>query len=181
MDDKRLIQQVACGDREAFEDLYSRTYGMVARYVTGFVGDESLAEDVIVQTYTVVWQKAKGYRGDGRLTTWIIGIARNIAFKEFRKKGTTAAFDEAHIAPDVDSYRKPEKNDIQKKMKRAITALSPKHREVLELVFFQGLNYTEVSEIAGTPVNTVKTRVFHAKKALKDELSKRKITRHDIY
>lgn len=172
--------EIAAGDKTAFRDLYEQSYGKVARYVKGFVKDESTVEDVLVQTYTVVWQKAANYKGNARLTTWIIGIARNLAFKEFRKKKPEVPFDEAYCAADKKSYRKAEEQDRNEKTRLAVEALAPKHKEIVELVFFQGLSYPEISEIINIPVNTVKTRVFHAKKALKEKLKKMDITKHDI-
>ncbi len=180
VDEKQLTQRVAKGDKEAFETIYEQTYGKVARYVKGFVKNESTAEDVIIQTYTIAWQNIAGFRGDGRLTTWLIGIARNIAFKEFRKNQPTTQFDESYSKADEHSHREPERKDSKKKLKDMIQRLSTKHKEILELVFFQGLTYPEISDIIGIPVNTVKTRVFHAKKALKDELSRQNITANDI-
>ncbi len=58
--------------------------------------------------------------------------------------------------------------------------LSAKHKEVLELAFFQGLTYPEIADITTTPVSTIKTRVFHAKKALQKALLKKGITPNEI-
>lgn len=176
----QLVKKIAEGDRQAFHTVYEQTYGKVARYVRGLVGNEMTAEDVVIQTYTVAWQKASAFKGTSRLTTWLIGIARNIAFKEFRKNKPHVPFDEAYTAVDDSSYREPERQDRKEKMKQVLQTLPPKQREVLELVFYQDLTYPEVSEIVGIPVNTVKTRVFHAKKAMKEKLRKLDITANDI-
>lgn len=179
-DEKQLLKRVAHGDREAFRGIYEQTYGKVAHYIRGFVNDQTIAEDVVIQTYAIAWQKAANFRGEGRVTTWLIGIARNIAFKEFRKQRLTTPFDESYISADTSSCREAERKDISQKLKETLAILSQKHREILELVFFQGLSYGEISAIIDIPVNTVKTRVFHAKKALKDELIKRDITQNDF-
>ena len=179
-DEKSLMARVAAGDREAFRLTYEQSYGKVARYIRGFVKNETIAEDVIIQTYAVVWRKASNYKGTARLTTWIIGIARNIAFKEFRKTKSETTFDETYCNADMESHREPEKNDRNAKIRMAISVLSPNQKEILELAFFQDLTYPEISEIINIPENTVKTRVFHAKKALKEELVKRNITKNDI-
>jgi len=178
--EQELVASIAAGDKQAFHSIYEQTYGKVARYVGKLVADEILAEDVLVQTYTVAWQKMASFKGSSRLTTWLIGIARNIAFKEFRKNKFHEPFNETYIAADNTSHLLPEKKDREEKMKQALTALSANHREVLELVFYQGLTYPEVSTLINIPVNTVKTRVFHAKKALKETLRNREITADDI-
>ncbi|NNF21797.1 MAG: sigma-70 family RNA polymerase sigma factor [Saprospiraceae bacterium] len=175
-----LAVLTAGGDKAAFRIIYDKTYGRVFRYVKKLVRNDEMAEDVITQTYTAVWEKSSSFRGTGRLTTWIIGIARNIAFNEFRKNTFHSRFSEEHMNADRSSQNIPEHLDRKEKLKQAISALSPKHEEIIELVFFQDLTYPEVSGIINIPVNTVKTRVFHAKQALKRELSKRNITYDDI-
>ena len=178
--EQELVTSIIAGDKQAFHIIYEQTYGKVARYVGKLVTDETLAEDVLVQTYTVAWQKMANFHGSSRLTTWLIGIARNIAFKEFRKNKFHEPFNETYLAADSTSHLLPEKKDREEKMKQALTVLSANHREVLELVFYQGLTYPEVSTLIHIPVNTVKTRVFHAKKALKESLKNREITADDI-
>ncbi len=178
--EKRLISAVAAGDRSAFRQLYDETYGKVARYTRCLVNDDHLADDILVQTYTVVWQAAGRFQGASRLTTWIIGIARNIAFKEFRGRRSEEPFDESYKGADDTSQNRPEQRNRNMIMKRAVATLSPKHREILELVFYQDLSYPEVAELLGIPVNTVKTRVFHAKKTFKDALFAEGITADDL-
>jgi len=179
-DEQELVERIAAGDRQAFQLFYEQSYGKVARYVNKLVSNETLAEDVLTQTYMVAWQKMGSFKGSSRLATWLIGIARNIAFKEFRKNRIHEPFNETYVAADNTSHLKPEQQDRKAKMKQALIALSANHREALELVFYQGLTYPEVSKIIDVPVNTIKTRIFHAKKALKEELKKREITADDI-
>ncbi|MBE0584582.1 MAG: sigma-70 family RNA polymerase sigma factor [Desulfofustis sp.] len=178
--EQRLIAAVARGDRNAFRQLYDETYGKVARYIRSLVGDEHLTDDILVQTYAIVWQTASRFKGASRLTTWIIGIARNIAFKEFRSRRTEEPFDESYKGADDTSQLQPEYRDRNKLMKLALATISAHHREILELVFYQDLSYPEISQLIDIPVNTVKTRVFHAKKAFKNALAARGITANDL-
>ena len=179
-DERLLMEETASGSKDAFRRIYEQSYGKVARYVKGFVKDETTAEDVLVQTYTIVWKNASTYQGSSRLTTWIIGIARNVAYKEFRKIKPAASFDEAYCHADYTSQRKPENNDRNEKTRQAVESLPPNMKEILEMAFFQDLTYPEISEVLGIPVNTVKTRIFHAKKALRNKLEKRNLSRHDL-
>ncbi len=179
-EEKQLVRRIARQDRDAFQLLYDMTYGRVARYVMKFVNNDTLAEDVLMQAYTIVWQQAGRFRGEGKVTTWIIGIARNVACKEFRKRPALTPFEESHFGADHESCRSYEKTDTHARMKQALLALSGNHQEILELVFFQGLNYEEIAGMINIPINTVKTRVFHAKKSLKEELRKRNINAYDI-
>jgi RNA polymerase sigma-70 factor (ECF subfamily) len=178
--EQHLITAVARGDRVAFRQLYDATYGKVGRYIRCLVNDDLLAEDILVQTYAVVWQTAGRFRGASRLTTWIIGIARNIAFKEFRGRRSEEPFDESCKGADHTSHLRPEQRDRNQIMRQALTTVPAKHREILELVFYQDLIYPEIAELLGIPVNTVKTRVFHAKKTFKSALLARGITADDL-
>ncbi len=179
LEERRLVVQVAAGDSAAFRQLYDLSYGRVARYVQKVVGNDSLADDILVQTYTVAWQKCDTFKGDGRITTWLIGIARNIMFREFRKIKKYEPFDEEYGAADTQSQFRVEIKSTNAAVKAALQTLKAKHREILELVFYQEFSYVEVAELIGIPVNTVKTRVFHAKQALKDVLEDRNITDYD--
>ena len=179
-DELQLVQLVVNGDKEAFRKLYEVTYARVFHYVKGMVRGEETAEDVVVQTYTIAWRKMKNFKGEARLTTWLIGIARNVAFKEFRKQRPSARFDDAFTAVDEESCFNHEKKDGAAKLRQIVARLSKKHGEILDLVFFHGLTYPEIADLINIPVNTVKTRVFHAKKALLEEMNRQKMTYNDF-
>ncbi len=176
LQEKRLVEKVAAGDSSAFRQLYDLSYGKVARYVQKVVNDASLADDILVQTFTVAWQKSNTFKGNGRITTWLIGIARNIMFREFRKVKNYVPFEEEYSAADTQSQFRVEIDSTKTALKASLQVLSVKHREILELVFYQDFSYVEVAELIGIPENTVKTRVFHAKQALKNVLEKRNFT-----
>ncbi len=175
-----LIGAVARGDKQAFRLLYEQTYGRIYRYIRTFVGDDMLAEDIVVQTYAIAWQQAAKFKGASRLSTWMIGIARNIAYKEFRKRKITEPFEEAFQGSDAESQFQPEQRNRNELMQHAVHKLSAHHREIIELVFYQDLTYPEIAELLGIPVNTVKTRVFHAKSNLKTILATQGITSDDF-
>ena len=176
LQEKRLVEQVAGGDSTAFRQLYDLSYGKVSRYVQKVVRDASLVDDILVQTYTVAWQRSVAFKGSGRITTWLIGIARNIMFREFKKIKKCVPFEEEYSAADTESQFQVEVKSTNAALKAALQSLKVKHREILELVFYQEFSYAEVEELIGIPVSTVKTRVFYAKQALKDVLQKQNIT-----
>jgi RNA polymerase sigma-70 factor (ECF subfamily) len=97
-------------------------------------------------------------------------------FREFRKIKKYEPFDEEYGAADTQSQFQVEIKSTNAALKAALQTLKMKHREILELVFYQEFSYVEVAELIGIPENTVKTRVFHAKQALKDVLEKQNIT-----
>ena len=174
-----LLKAVSQGDEEAFRRLYDQTYGMVAFYLQRLLRDKTLVEDVSVETYTAVWKGARSFRSESRVTTWIIGIARNLAMKELKKRKIHESLDD-HIDISNGSLPDPEVADRPTLVRAGMSKLAHKHREVLDLVFFHDMTYPEISSLLDVPVNTVKTRVFYAKDALKDTLRHMGVTEDDI-
>jgi RNA polymerase sigma-70 factor (ECF subfamily) len=173
-----LLQDTARGDRKAFAELYEATCHRISVYLYRLVREQDIVEDILVQTYTEVWKNSAAFGGRSQVVTWMIGIARNIAFKEIRKRNWHEDIDQhGEIEAkgiDIDSMERREL------MKKAMDTLSIKHREILDLVFFQDLSYREVGALLLIPENTVKSRVYYAKAALKKVLAAMGIHEEDI-
>jgi RNA polymerase sigma-70 factor (ECF subfamily) len=126
-----------------------------------------------------VWKGAARFRGRSKVKTWIFGIARNLAMNELRKNRHHANIDDyQHIADD--GQPNPEDADRRRFLLKAMNMVSDKHREVLDHVFFQQMNYQEIADLLGISVNTVKTRVFYAKSALRNVLDELGVTQDEI-
>jgi len=163
--EKRLLEATARKDRAAFRQFYDITYGQVRFFLIRKLHDENLAEDVLVETYSAVWLKAGTFRGKSRGLTWVMGIACNLAHKALRgRRNHRSLEDLAQLA----NGKHPVDEDFSRKqvLAKALDVLSDKHRQVLELVFFHGMTYPEAAELLKVPVNTVKSRIFYAKKSL---------------
>ncbi len=177
--DLELLKRLSEGDEDAFRQLYDTTHKKIYFYLYRLLKDRETAEDIIVETYTEVWRGAKNFRGDSRATTWIMSIARNLAINHFKKVKTHGNIDDFpnlsnNIMPDAEPL------DRQRLLTEAMSRLSTKHREILDMVFLHEMNYQEVSEVLGIPVNTVKTRVFYAKDGLRDVMGNMGVSRDDI-
>ena len=173
-----LLKQSAQGDKDAFAALYEATQHRISVYLYRLVRDQDLIEDILVDTYTEVWKNSATFKGRSQVLTWMIGIARNLAFKEIRKR---------NWHDDIDQHQDIEGKGIaidtldrRGLMAKAMDALSLKHREILDLAFFQDLTYREISKLLLIPENTVKTRVYHAKAALKKKLAVMGIRQDDL-
>ncbi len=177
--DFHLLKKISQGDERAFEALYKTTSQKTFFYLLRRLGGKDLAEDVLAETYTQVWKSAKKFRGQSSAGTWIIGIARNMAMKALRKTGPTVSIEE-RSEPADENPSILETMDRTDFLAKAISRLSPDHREVLDLVFYCQMSYPEVSKTVGIPVNTVKTRVFHAKKRMGEIFRSMGITKNDI-
>jgi len=169
--DQDLVLRVAKGDRLAFRTLYARHNVRVFRFILRFIKDEGQAEDLIGEVFLDVWRQADRFEGRSSVSTWILGMARFKALSSLRKT-TEAELDEEQAAAIADDADTPEtvsqKLDKAKAIRRCIDQLSPEHREIVDLVYYQEKSISEVAEIVGIPENTVKTRMFYARKRLQE-------------
>lgn len=170
--DIELVARVATGDKQAFETLFASFGERVFRYAHRLIHDVPKAEEVTNDVMIEVWKNAAKFEGRSKVSTWILGITRHLALNAVRgKKLDTVDID---LAPEiVDSSQSAEvgaidgeQTDLKAKLRRALAQLSGDHRDVIELTFFHGCSYQEIAAIVGCPENTVKTRMFHARKQL---------------
>jgi RNA polymerase sigma-70 factor (ECF subfamily) len=181
--DTQLLEHIAGGDREAFRVLYQRYVRQVFSFVFKLTGDSKMTEEITNDVMFEVWKGAKRFQGKSAVLTWVFGIAHNKTMNEYRKKSPAPVDPEefAKVANPGDSTEEiVSKKDTSERMKSAMDELSPDHRAVLELTFYQGLSYQEIADIMDCPVNTVKTRMFYAKEKLKEALQKCGITQEDL-
>jgi RNA polymerase sigma-70 factor (ECF subfamily) len=168
------LQRTAGGDRIAFEQLYRAYHRRIFGYVFRMVGRADRADELASDVLLEVWKSAGRFKGESRVSTWIFGIARYKALSSLRRLTPEGVqVEEAGDIPD-EAERQDEmliKATMREAVQKAFAALSDRHREVMELTFYQGFSYPEIAEILGCPVNTVKTRMFHARKQLKELLS----------
>ena len=168
-DEHALIRRVAAGDRAAFEAAYRHYHPKLTRFVSRLTWRTDLVEEVVNDTLVVVWQKADRFRGDSRPSSWVLGIAYRTALKRLRKVGRMVEEELTEALRLVDP-EEPEASLARRqdgeRIRRALGRLTPEHRAVVELTFFGDYAYGEIAAIVGCPVNTVKTRMFHARKRL---------------
>ncbi len=172
--DLELIEEIANGNKEAFKTLYQKYVRQVFSFVYKTTKDNKMTEEITNDVMFEVWNSAKNFKGKSKVLTWIFGIAHNKTMNELRKKSPTAMDPEefSRIPASEDNVEEiVEKKDRAERMKIALEQLSPEHRTVLELTFYEGLSYPEIAEIMDCPVNTVKTRMYYAKEKLKEKLT----------
>ena len=174
-DELSLIRGVADGDREAFRELYAIYERRLYAYLVKMLGNKEDAEDLVVEVMLAVWQAAKTFRGSSRLSTWILGIAHNKAMSNLSRKSRHAMTEleqaKEVASPEPDPHTRQIEREQRERVSTALQQLSEEHREVIELTFYHGRSYAEIAEIAGCPVNTVKTRMFYAKQHLRQILA----------
>ena len=180
-EERALLQSIAAGDAKSLERLFARTQVRVFRYVMRVVKNQAIAEELLNEVFLSVWQNAKSYEGRSEPLTWMLSIAHNKAISALRKKTEVlGVIDDAarglvaeEDTPDVAA----QKQDKSAKIRACIAELSPDHRTILDLVYYQEQSVAEVAEVLGIPENTVKTRMFYARKKLSELLLARGIDR----
>jgi RNA polymerase sigma-70 factor (ECF subfamily) len=170
-EDLACLQQIAQGDRAAFERLYRRYYDRLFRFVLRVTGRMNLVEDVINDTMIVIWRKAGEYRAAAQASTWIFGIAYRKSLKALsRELRAPEVIDEA---PETEELPADvvDRDGLHTAIRQAVMRLPPEHRAVVDLTFFFNKSYEEVAQILDCPVGTVKSRMFHARAKLRPLLT----------
>lgn len=170
--DLRLIARVRQRDRQAFAQLYRAYRSRMGRFLAALVRDPRIAEEVLDDTLMVVWERAEHFKGESKLSTWIFAIAYRKAMKALRRHDAPLEDEraEAHVSEEATPEEAFARLRVHDLIRDALAELSPNHRAVVELTYFSGLGYREIAEIMECPVDTVKTRMFHARRHLKKHL-----------
>ena len=169
--DDVLIARIAQGDRLAMQVLYGRHHVRVFRFGLRLVRNEQVAEDLISEVFLDVWRQAGKFEGRSAVSTWLLAITRFKALSALRRRKAIELDDDAASAIE-DTSDDPEMavKDTSDALRKCLTALSPDHREIVDLVYYHEKSVEEVAEIVGIPENTVKTRLFYARKKLAELL-----------
>jgi RNA polymerase sigma-70 factor (ECF subfamily) len=167
--DESLIAAIAKGDEAAMRNLYNRHHVRVYRFVTRLVGDATAAEDIVSEAFIDVWRQADRFEGRSAVSTWIMSIARFKALSA-RRRRQDAELDDKVAETVADHGHTPEEAmlevDRSAQLRECLKQLSPEHREIVDLVYYHDKTIEEVAEIIQVPKNTVKTRMFYARKRL---------------
>ncbi|MEO0421794.1 MAG: sigma-70 family RNA polymerase sigma factor [Pseudomonadota bacterium] len=180
-DDNQLMSRISRQDKAALQALYLAYHGKLMRFALRVVRRPEDAEEVVNDVFMVVWRDAGTFEGRSRVSTWLMGIAYRRALKHLRKETSRlrlvasgggerdepdqyleSAEDDAPLP--ADALEQQEVADV------ALKSLPADQRLMVELALVMGHSYPEIAEMADCPVNTVKTRMFHARKRMRDAL-----------
>ena len=176
MDLDALVAAVGQGDKAAFNTLYRVQYRPLLALATGLLaGDRAAAEDVVDTAFIAIWQGASSLTEQGGARGWMRRILRNKAVDWLR---INARYDLGLEASDLTELRDPASDpeclaigtDAARRLVAALSQLSLDQREAVMLCYFEDLPLAQIAAIAGCPEGTVKTRLFHARKALRARL-----------
>lgn len=174
LDEALLLGRVATTDGDAFETLYHVYYPRLRRFLERVTRRPHLVEEILNDTMMVVWRKAYAYNFGSKVSTWIFAIAYRKALKALKGIDDAVDFDPdentAHLMPGPEGEL--QQKEVRAYLGRAMSALSAEQRAVIELTYYEGYAYREIADILGCPVDTVKTRMFHARRKLKALLAR---------
>jgi len=166
--ERELLRRVGAGDRDAFRDLYLRYHRRLARFLTRLLHRYADAEEIINDTLWIVWQRAGEFRNASRVSTWIMGIAYRRALNMIRRATTheramtlQVAESEATVSDGAQALEQRQLLDA------GLAQLPLEQRLVLEFTYYLDHSCEEIAEIMDCPVNTVKTRMFNARRKLR--------------
>ena len=167
--DKELIARIANRDQTAMSALYARHHVRLYRFLVRLMRNEAVAEELMNEVFMECWRKADSFEGRSAVSTWLMTIAHNRAVSVLRKR-RDVPLDENYAAQIADEEDNPEvvsqKRSKSEIMRECMNRLSADHREIIDLVYYHDKSVAEVAEIANIPANTVKTRMFYARKKL---------------
>jgi RNA polymerase sigma-70 factor (ECF subfamily) len=168
-EDLRLFARVRARDRDAFEALYRLYHPRLARFLLNLLHRPQLVEEVLNDTLFVVWERSDTFRGASKLSTWIFAIAYRKAMKALRRLDEPVEDRDADLRPSEEAAPDAPVNRqrAQAALLSALARLSADHRAVVDLTYFHEMGYREIAEIMDCPVDTVKTRMFHARRHLR--------------
>ncbi|HEX3676858.1 MAG TPA: sigma-70 family RNA polymerase sigma factor [Sphingomicrobium sp.] len=173
LDELELLERVRARDVDAFERLYRIYQPRLARFLINLLKRPQLVEEVLDDTMMVVWQTAGSFRGTSKLSTWVFAIAYRKALKA-RSRWPDPIEDDGHdtrASNDPAPDEELERSRIRNALVSAMAKLSAEQRAVVDLTYFHELGYRDIAEILSCPVDTVKTRMFHARRRLRQTLS----------
>ena len=151
------------------QTLFARRRTAIYRWLLRLVGNEATAEDLLSEVFLDVWRQASQFEGRSTVSTWMLAMARYKALA-LRRRRTEDQLDEEVIDAIEDDSDNPEqaaeKKDRSEILRRCLGKLSADHRQIVDLVYYHEKSVDEAAQILAIPENTVKTRLFHARKRL---------------
>ncbi|HKP51524.1 MAG TPA: RNA polymerase sigma factor [Chloroflexia bacterium] len=175
-EDTELVRRIQRGDMAAFELLFLKYQGPIYRTALAVTRDAGSAEEVLQDCFYKTYLNIMNITGEGSLSPWLHRVAVNLSCNAIKKRRVRfeALDDVAENIIASDPHQSPEtvveQAELRMKMRDAINALPLKHRVVVALHYLQDFSLPEISYILDLPVGTVKSRLHHARKALRDRL-----------
>ena len=162
-DDSSLLALVQSGNEQAMASLFDRYSKLVYSVALRVLRDPAAAEDVLQEVFMQIWRNPGSFTAArGSLGGWLAIVARNRSIDTLRRKRPTEQVDGIALASAYNLADESERNIMIEKARSVIHLLPSEQRKTLEMAFFDGLTHSEIAEMTGDPLGTVKTRIRSA-------------------
>lgn len=163
LDDATLLALVQRGDEGAMASLFDRYSKVVYSVALRVLRDPASAEDVLQEIFMQIWRNPDGFIATrGSLGGWLAVVSRNRSIDALRRKRPTESVDDMALPSNYNLAAEAERNSMMEKARAVIHLLPMEQRKTLEMAFFDGLTHSEIAEMTGDPLGTVKTRIRSA-------------------
>lgn len=158
-----LLRRTAELDRAAITELYLNYHPRLFKFVFRLTHSYAMADELVNDIMLLVWQKASTFRGDAKVSTWIFGIA----YRQTMHRVTRKQLEDSN-QPGLENISTDDGGvlETEDRVLSGLQKLPAAQQLAVVLVFYLGLSYRETAEITGCPINTVNTRMFHARRKL---------------
>jgi RNA polymerase sigma-70 factor, ECF subfamily len=167
--DDNVIKAIASGSQSAMRTLYLRHHVRVYRFMIRLGIDADCAEDLVSEVFLSVWRHASAFENRSQVSTWVLSIARFTALTALGRRREPQP-DEGAMEMVADEADTPEQTilhaDRTVQLRACLAQISSDHHEVIDLVYYHDKSVEETAKILHLPKNTVKTRMFYARKHL---------------
>jgi RNA polymerase sigma-70 factor, ECF subfamily len=171
-DDATLLALVERGDEYAMAALFDRYSKIVYSVALRVLRDPASAEDVLQEVFMQIWRSPERFVASrGSLGGWLAVVTRNRSIDLLRRKKPSEPVDDMVMASNYNLANEAERNSLMEKAKAVIVQLPMEQRKTLEMAFFDGLTHSEIAEMTGDPLGTVKTRIRSALSSLRKALT----------
>jgi RNA polymerase sigma factor (sigma-70 family) len=172
--EQELVSSLKAKDPQSFSYLYDNYSGALYTIVLQVVSDKELASDVLQEVFVNIWRKIESYDPTkGRLFTWMLNVARNLAIDMVRSKAYQNS-QKNQVMPGSEFFDKggstTQLSVDNIGLKKVVNKLKSEHRVLIDLAYFKGYTHEEIAEIESLPLGTVKTRIRSALTQLREYL-----------
>jgi RNA polymerase sigma-70 factor, ECF subfamily len=177
--DEQLVRRIADGDKQALQLLFVRHRTAIYRFISRFLDSDS-ADELTSEVFLDVWRNADRFQGKSKAATWLFAIARYKALSEIRRRSKLQLDEQADAAiedPGESPATAMDKQDRSELICRCMAKLTPQHREVIDIVYYQGKKIGEAAQLLHVPLNTIKSRMFYARTHMADLLAEAGVDR----
>jgi RNA polymerase sigma-70 factor (ECF subfamily) len=169
--DDALVARCTQGDEESFRVIFERYAGSVNGFIYSMVGERDLAEELTQETFVRAYVKISTLRDATKLSTWLFGIAKNVAREALSarrsKAHTHVEIDDAALSEISDRNPSPTASVLNKElhnvMLKGLAQLDEDKRQVFTLKVFHHLRYDEIMEVTGFSLSKVKSDLHRAR------------------